>query len=174
VKVACASNTFSADPALREALSARFPGAVFNLTGRVLAGQELLELLAGAPAAIMGLEKIDAALLDACPALTVISKFGVGLDNVDLPHCARRGIAVLSSPGVNAEAVAELTLGFMIAAARRIAISTHYLKSGRWVKHGGVQVLGKRVGLIGLGHVGKRTAQLLQAVGCEVDRKSVV
>ena len=75
---------------------------------------------------------------------------------------------MLSSPGVNAFAVAELTLGMMISLARRIAISTHHLKSGRWVKNGGVQVLGKKVGLIGLGHVGKQTARVLQAVGCSI------
>lgn len=166
--VAVASNTFSNDATLRAALSARFPAAYFNPTGRILAGTELIDFLQGGTAAIMGLERIDAALLDACPALRVISKFGVGLDNVDLPGCARRGIAVLSSPGVNAPAVAELTLGLMIALARRIAVGTHHLKSGRWVRDGGVQVLGKRVGLIGLGHVGKATARVLQAVGCSI------
>jgi D-3-phosphoglycerate dehydrogenase len=168
MKIAVASNTFSNDETLRQALLAHFPEASFNPTGRILVGAELIELLAGAPAAIMGLEQIDAALIDACPQLAVISKFGVGLDNVDLAHCARRSVAVLSSPGVNAFAVAELTLGFMIAVARRIAISTHHLKSGRWVRHGGVQVFGKQVGLVGLGHVGKRTAEVVQAVGCSV------
>lgn len=168
MKIAVASNTFSNDVTLRKALIAHFPEATFNPTGRVLAGEELVAFLGAGTAAIMGLEKIDAALIDACPRLSVISKFGVGLDNVDLEHCARRGVAVLSSPGVNAAAVAELTLGFMIAAARRIAISTHHLKSGRWVKNGGVQVLGKKVGIVGLGNVGKRTAALMQAVGCEV------
>ncbi len=167
-RVAVASNTFSNDETLRAALSAHFPHACFNPTGRILAGAELVELLRGGTAAIIGLERIDAALLDACPELRVIAKFGVGLDNVDLPGCARRGIAVLSTPGVNALAVAELTLGMMIALARRIAISTHHLKSGRWIRNGGVQVLGKQVGLIGLGHVGKQTAKVLQSVGCSI------
>jgi phosphoglycerate dehydrogenase-like enzyme len=167
-RVAVASHTFSNDEALRAALSACFPAAYFNPTGRILAGAELVEFLRSGTAAIMGLERIDAALLDACPELRVISKFGVGLDNVDLPGCAARGVAVLSTPGVNAFAVAELTLGLMIALARRIAISTHHLKSGRWVRNGGVQVLGKRVGLVGLGHVGKQTARVLQAVGCSI------
>jgi D-3-phosphoglycerate dehydrogenase len=167
-RVAVASNTFSNDEALRAALAVHFPGAYVNPTGRILAGAELIDFLQGGTAAIVGLERIDAALLDACPRLRVISKFGVGLDNIDLPGCARRGVAVLSSPGVNALAVAELTLGMMISLARRIAISTHHLKSGRWVRNGGVQVLGKKVGLIGLGHVGKQTARVLQAVGCSV------
>jgi D-3-phosphoglycerate dehydrogenase len=168
VPVAVASNTFSNDDSLRAALSARFPAAFYNHTGRVLAGEELVAFLRPGAAAIMGLERIDAALLDACPSLRVIAKFGVGLDNVDLPGCAQRGIAVLSTPGVNALAVAELTLGLMIGVARRIAIATHHLKSGRWVRHGGVQVLGKRVGLIGLGNVGRQTARVLRAVGCQV------
>lgn len=168
IEVAVASHTFSGDEALRTALAARFPAARFNPTGRILAGAELWGFLGRAPAAIVGLERIDAAALDACPALRAIAKFGVGLDNVDLPGCAARRIAVLSTPGVNAFAVAELTLGLMIALARRIAIGAHHLRSGRWVKHGGVQILGKTVGLIGLGHVGKATAQVLQAVGCPI------
>ncbi len=168
MKIAVASHTFSNDETLRNALLSHFPDAYFNPTGHMLAGAELAEFLAGGLAAIMGLETIDAALIDANPQLEVISKFGVGMDNVDLAHCAKRGVAVLSSPGVNAFAVAELTLGFMIASARRIAISTHYLKTGRWVKNGGMQVFGKKVGLIGLGHVGKRTAAVLQSVGCQV------
>ncbi len=168
LSIAVASHTFCGEPALRQELTAHFPRARFNPTGRMLVGAELLAFLADSPAAIVGLEPIDAALLAACPALQVLAKFGVGLDSLDLAACARRGIAVLSSPGVNAEAVAELTLGLMIAAARRIAIGTHHLKRGSWVKHGGVQVLGKKVGLVGLGHVGKRTAALLQAVGCQV------
>lgn len=174
IPVAVASHTFSNEPALRAALAARFPAARFNPAGRILVGAELVEFLRGAPAAIMALERIDAALLDACPELRVISKFGVGLDNVDLPGCAQRGIAVLSTPGVNALAVAELTLGLMLALARRIAISTHHLKSGRWVRNGGVQVLGKRVGIIGLGHVGKETARVLQAVGCSIVAHDVI
>ncbi len=168
LELAVASNTFSNDEGLRAALLAHFPRARFNRSGRILAGGELVEFLASTDAAIMGLEKIDAELIEACPRLVTISKFGVGLDNVDLDACGRRGVAVLSTPGVNAAAVAELTLGFMLALARRIAISTHYLKRGTWERNGGVSVLGKTVGLIGLGHVGKRTAAVMQAVGCQV------
>ena len=168
MRIAVASNTFSNDDRLRDALLAHFPDAYFNPTGRVLAGAELVEFLANGTAAIMGLEQIDAELLAASPQIRVIAKFGVGMDNVDLRYCAKTGVAVLSTPGVNAFAVAELALGFMIALARRIAISTHFLKTNRWVKNGGVQLFGKTVGLIGLGHVGKQTAATLQAVGCRI------
>ena len=167
-RVAVASHTFSNTQMLRNALLEHFPNAYFNPTGEMLAGHELRAFLEGGNAAIMGLEKIDSVLLDANPQLTVISKFGVGMDNVDLAYCSKRGVSVLSSPGVNALAVAELSLGFMIALARRIAISTYHLKEGRWVKNGGVQLFGKRVGLIGLGNVGKKTASILQAVDCQV------
>lgn len=168
MRIAVSSNTFSADEVLCAALRARFPGADFNPTGRILAGDELLAFLGDAPAALVGLETLDARLLAARPALRTLAKFGVGLDNIDLEHCARAGIAVLSTPGVNAFAVAELALGLMLGLARRIAIGTHHLKQGRWVKNGGVQVFGKTVGLIGLGHVGRETARVLQAVGCTV------
>ncbi len=167
-KIAVVSHTFSNNETLRNALLEHFPNAYFNPTGEMLGERDLREFLEDSSAAIVGLEPIDSDFLDAHPQLAVISKFGVGMDNVDLDHCARRGVSVLSTPGVNALAVAELTLGFMIALARRIAISTHYLKGGRWVKNGGVQLVGKKVGLVGLGNVGKQTASILQAVGCEI------
>lgn len=168
MRIAVASHTFSGDARLREALWAHFPDACFNGTGRMLEGRELADFLADSPAAILGLERVDAALLDRCPQLAVISKFGVGLDSIDLALCAARGVAVLSTPGVNSLAVAELTLGLAIALARRIALGTHLLKRGLWVKNGGVQVFGKTIGLIGLGHVGKRTAAVFRSVGCPV------
>lgn len=168
MRIAVASHTFSGDARLREALWAHFPDACFNGTGHMLEGRELADFLADSPAAILGLERVDAALLDRCPQLAVISKFGVGLDSIDLALCAARGVAVLSTPGVNSLAVAELTLGLAIALARRIALGTHLLKRGLWVKNGGVQVFGKTIGLIGLGHVGKRTAAVFRSVGCPV------
>lgn len=168
MRVAVSSHTFSADPTLREALRAHVPDAVYNGSGRTLEGGELAAFLAGCGAAIVGLERIDAALLDRCPSLSVISKFGVGLDSIDLASCAARGVAVLSTPGVNALAVAELTLGLALALSRRIALGTHLLKRGLWVKNGGVQLLGKTVGVVGLGHVGKQTAALFRSLGCPV------
>lgn len=172
--IAVASNTFSDDETLRDALLARFPNAYFNRTGRILAGEELVTFLARGEAAIMGLEKIDAALLDASRQIRVISKFGVGMDNVDLARCAELGIPVLSRPGVNAFAVGELALGLMLAVARRIAVSTHLLKTGQWVKKPGVQVFGKKVGIIGLGHAGKATARAVQGVGCSVSAYDIL
>lgn len=168
MRIAVASHTFSGDARLRQALSAHFPDACFNGAGRMLEGGELADFLADSPAAILGLERVDAALLDRCPRLAVISKFGVGLDSLDLALCAARGVTVLSTPGVNSLAVAELTLGLAIALARRIALGTHLLKRGLWVKNGGVQVFGKTVGLIGLGHVGKQTAAVFRGLGCPV------
>jgi len=166
--IVVANPTFAGDPLLRERLSAHFPRVEFNATGRILAGTELVELLRGATAAIIGLETVDAAVIAACPQLQMIAKFGVGLDNIDLAACAARGIAVRAAPGANALAVAELTLGFMIALARRIAIGAFDLKAGRWIRNGGTQLFGKTVGIIGLGNVGKQTARVLGAVGCTV------
>ena len=168
MRVAVANPTFASDELLRGALRERFPDAYFNTSGRILAGAELSDFLAGCSAAILGLERVDAALLAACPQLRVIAKFGVGLDNIDLPGCAARGIEVRATPGANALAVAELTLGFMIALARRVAIMTAQLKAGVWQRNGGTQLFGKTVGIIGLGNVGKQSARVLQAVGCTV------
>lgn len=168
MRVAVANPTFASDELLRGALREHFPDAQLNTSGRILAGAELGDFLAGATAAIIGLERVDAALLDACPQLRVIAKFGVGLDNIDLAGCAARGIAVHAAPGANALGVAELTLGFMIALARRVAIMNAEVKAGVWLRNGGTQLFGKTVGIIGLGNVGKQSARVLQAVGCTI------
>ena len=166
--VAVLSRSFSKHPVLRAELQARHPRAVFNDSGRTLAGEELRAFLQGHDAAVVALETIDDATLAALPELKVISKYGVGLDNVDLAAAARRGIRVGWEGGVNRRSVAELAIGFMIAGLRGVITSHEEIKAGTWRQYRGRQLGAVTVGLVGFGHVGRDVAGLLRAFGARV------
>lgn len=104
-------------------------------------------------------------VLAACPNLRLISVWGSGTDHVDLGACERRGIAVLNTPGVNAHAVAEHTMALMLAVMRRIPRLDARMRAGEWPRGMSAQVEGKTLGLVGLGAIGARVAQLARAFG---------
>jgi D-3-phosphoglycerate dehydrogenase len=104
-------------------------------------------------------------VLAGCPRLRLISIWGTGTDNVDLPACRARGVAVTNTPGVNAHAVAEHTLALMLAITRRIPAMDRDTRTGQWPRGLLVQLEGQTVGLIGLGAIGGRVAQLLLPFG---------
>jgi phosphoglycerate dehydrogenase-like enzyme len=104
-------------------------------------------------------------VLAGCPRLRLISIWGTGTDNVDLAACRARGVAVTNTPGVNAHAVAEHTLALMLAIARRIPAMDRDTRTGQWPRGLLVQLEGQTAGLIGLGAIGSRVAQLLLPFG---------
>jgi D-3-phosphoglycerate dehydrogenase len=167
-RIAVASPSFSRHPQLRDELCAHFPGAMLNDRGGALEGTALVRFLADAEGAVIGLERIDDAVLSRLPRLRVLAKYGVGLDNVALAACARRGVRVAWTPGVNARAVAELTLTFMLALANGAFARAAELRAGRWNKTGGALLAGRTVGIVGLGHVGRTVAALLAPFGCRL------
>ena len=114
------SVSFSRHPRLREALLADFPDAIFNDDGRKYTKQQLTDYLRDADGVVLGLEPVDDEVLAACPNLKIVSKFGVGLDNLDQQACKERGIAVGWTGGVNKRSVAEMDLCFMLALARNL------------------------------------------------------
>lgn len=168
------SPSFSQNPVLREELTRHFPAARFNEAGRRLAGIELAEFLAGAEAAVIGLEPVDAALLDACPRLRMVSKYGVGLDNVDVAACRARGVAVGWTPGVNRRSAAELALCFMLGLSRNVFATSTLLRQGTWRKDGGRQLSGRTVGIVGLGNIGREVARLIEPLHCRVIANDIV
>ena len=104
---------------------------------------------------IAGTEPITARVIQASPHLKVIAKHGVGVDNIDLAVARDRGIVVTNTPGANTEAVAELTIGLMLALARRIVRADRHLRAGSWKPIAGVELAGKTLGLIGLGRIAR-------------------
>jgi D-3-phosphoglycerate dehydrogenase len=141
---------------------------VFNDSGAILKGQALIDFVAPHEAAIVGLETIDDALMAALPKLRILSKYGVGLDNIDLEAAARRGLKVASQPGVNRRSVAELAISYMICGLRGVMVSFDEVRRGVWRQYAGRQLSNATVGLIGFGHVGFEVALLLRAFGSRV------
>ena len=112
----------------------------------------------------------DAALLEHAPKLRVIGRAGVGVDNIDTDAATRKGIVVMNTPGANAVAVAELTLGLMIAMGRKINAANTSMHAGAWDKKSlqGTELRGKTLGIVGLGRIGLEVARRARAFGMDV------
>lgn len=162
VKVAVTSPSFSSNPILREELGLLFSNAKYNDTGKNLNDTDLVQFLLDCEAAIVGLEKIDQNVLEQCSNLKVISKYGVGLNNINFDEATLKGVSIVYSSGVNKRSVSELVLGFMLGVSRNIFSSISLVKNGEWIKSGGHELSGKTVGIIGFGNVGQDLATLLK------------
>jgi D-3-phosphoglycerate dehydrogenase len=112
----------------------------------------------------------NAALLAHARKLRVIGRAGVGVDNIDLDAATRQGIAVMNTPGANAVAVAEHTLGMMLAMARHLCRADALMHAGRWEKKSlqGTELRGKTLGIAGLGRIGMEVARRARAFGMEL------
>ena len=131
----------------------------------------LPEELADADALIVrSAVQADAALLEHAPKLRVIGRAGVGVDNIDTAAATHRGIVVMNTPGANAVAVAELTLGLMISMARSIPRANATMHAGTWDKKSlqGSELRGKTLGIVGLGRIGLEVARRAAAFGMEL------
>ena len=166
--VAVVSRSFSRNPTLRQELAARYPLARFNDTNRVFAGDELIAFLRGHTRAITGLDVLTEAVFRAVPELRLVSKYGVGLDMIDLEAARRHGVAVRWTPGVNRQAVAELTIALMIDLCRAVVPLSGEMRGGSWRQPGGRQLSSAVVGILGCGAVGQTVARLCRAFGATV------
>lgn len=112
----------------------------------------------------------DAALISHAGKLRVIGRAGVGVDNIDLDAATRQGIAVMNTPGANAVAVAEQTIGMMLAMARHLCRADALMKSGKWEKKSlqGTELRGKTLGIVGLGRIGMEVARRARSFGMEI------
>ena len=119
--LAVASHSFPKNPTLRAELLSRYPDSRFQRDRSPLAGPALVAFLRGHDKAITGLEALDDAVFAALPELKIVSKYGVGLDTIDIEAAARHGVSVRWTPGVNRQSVAELTIAFMIMLARNVS-----------------------------------------------------
>ncbi len=109
--------------------------------------------------------KVDARVLEPATKLRVIGRAGVGVDNIDLEAATKKGIAVMNTPGANAVAVAEHTLGLMLAMARHLCRADALMHAGKWEKKTlqGTELRGKTLGIVGLGRVGLEVAKRARA-----------
>jgi D-3-phosphoglycerate dehydrogenase / 2-oxoglutarate reductase len=114
--------------------------------------------------------QVDDALMEKAPKLRVIGRAGVGVDNIDAEAATRRGIVVMNTPGANAVAVAELTIGLMLALARKLPTANNTMHAGKWEKKSlqGAELRGKTLGILGLGRIGLEVAKRAKGFGLEI------
>ena len=168
MKIVVTPPAFCKSEALKSKLSSLFPNTVYNQSTDYLSGVELLNFLKDADAAIIGRDPVTQDTLDALPQLKMISKYGVGLDNLDLNAIKQRGVELALTKGINKRSVAELTLSFMIGLCHNIFISAERMKRGEWIREGGQNLSGKTIGIIGCGNVGKEVIKILKPFGCKI------
>ncbi|MGE5581417.1 MAG: phosphoglycerate dehydrogenase [Bacillota bacterium] len=139
-----------------------------NTMGRTLTEQEIVDFAArDVVGIIVGVDPLPASVLNQCKNLKAISKYGVGMDNIDLEQAKKLGIKVKNALGTNSVSVAELAIGFMFTAARKIPAIVSKVKNGSWDRLIGCELTGKKLGLVGCGQIGREVAK--RAKGLEMD-----
>ena len=138
---------------------------LINPLGRKLKEEELAEMISDFDVLIAGTEDITDAVMAKASKLKLISRVGIGLDNVDLLAAERRGIKVSYTPDAPAPAVAELTIGLMLSLLRSTHVSNAQLHRGEWHRHFGRRIPEITIGVIGTGRIGARVLRRLSAFG---------
>jgi D-3-phosphoglycerate dehydrogenase len=154
-------------PALDSLTAAGFE-VLFPSPGRQPTPDELAAVLPSCVGYLAGVEPVPGELLRCCPNLRVISRNGVGVDNVDLAVAKELGISVERAVGAKAEGVAELALALMLASARSLTWSDAAIKVGRWQRRRGIELRGRQLGVVGAGQVGRRVAEMGLGIGMSV------
>jgi D-3-phosphoglycerate dehydrogenase len=136
-----------------------------NPYGRKLTEDEVIELAVDCVGIVAGVEPLTARVLDALPKLKCISRVGVGMDSVDIDYAKQKGIIVVNTPDGPTRGVAELTLAMTLSLLRKIPQADAALKNKQWKKQVGNLILNKKIGIIGLGRIGRMVAELFRGIG---------
>lgn len=169
MKVLITPTSFLKNPEAKAMVEAFADEIVYNPQTRPLEAEEILALLDGVDGYIAGLDYITADVIRRAPAsLKVISRYGAGVDRVDLEAAKERGITVTNTPGTNAVAVCELAFGLMLSLARSIPRLDSAVKKGEWPRNDGTELAGKTLGIVGFGAIGKNLATRARAFGMRV------
>ena len=138
-----------------------------NPFGRPMTFDELKGYVPNADAVVVGVDTWDESVFRIAPNLKVLSRFGVGVDNIDIEKAREFGIKVTNAAGKNANAVAELTIGLILSAMRAIHTLHQSTQQGRWDRFVGGELIGRKVGLLGFGCIAQKVARKLS--GFDVD-----
>lgn len=144
-------------------LDVRFPSDV----ERPLVEEEMVALVRGCKGLIVGVDRVTGRVLEAGP-LRVVVKYGSGLDNIDLEAADRLGVSVSSTSGANARSVAELAIALLLALARSVPYHDRSVRRGAWARRTGIELAGKRLGIVGYGAVGREVSRIAHALGMHV------
>jgi D-3-phosphoglycerate dehydrogenase len=147
---------------------------LFNTKGKPLTEDELIVMLKGCDGCIAGLDPFSRLVIESSDTLKVISRYGTGIDNVDIKAAKKKGITVCRTPGVNSQAVAELAITFMLCLIRQVPMLDRKTREGYWVRSVGGELHSKTLGILGLGAVGKKTARIaagfsMNVLACDPD-----
>ena len=168
MKVLLTTTSFQDTPGAHHALLERSGFDVVRARGP-LSEAQMLDLLGqhgGFDAFLNGDDRISARVIDAAgPRLRVIAKYGIGLDSIDVAHATEKRIPVLFTPGVNHTTVAEHAFGLMIGLAKEFWVHASAVKNGKWVRHTGHELMGKTLGVLGLGRIGQEVVKRATAFG---------
>ena len=154
-------------PALDDLRDAGYE-VVYGTPGKQPSEEELMAILPECCGYLAGVEPVSGNVLRKCEKLKVISRNGVGIDNVDLTAAEEMGISVEKAAGTNSRGVAELAITLLLAGIRSVPYSTKHLKSGGWERRKGFEVEGKTLGIIGCGQIGKYTAKMALGLDMKV------
>jgi D-3-phosphoglycerate dehydrogenase / 2-oxoglutarate reductase len=161
------SLTLTPHPAI-EALRERGHEVVYSTSGQQPGEAELERLVPSVEGWLAGVEPVSEAVIARADGLRVISRNGVGVDNLPMPTLARRGIAVRTAEGANAAGVAELAIALMLSALRHVPSTDRGIKAGQWPRLRGREIRDRRVGVVGCGAIGGEVARLAVALGASV------
>lgn len=141
---------------------------IYNEYARPLEPLEVADMLKGVDGYIAGLDYITGDALKGADNLKIISRYGAGIDRVDLAAAKEKGITVTNTPGTNAVAVCELAFGLMLSLARAIPRLDSAVKNGEWPRNNGIELCGKTLGIIGFGAIGRNLSVRAKAFGMNV------
>lgn len=152
-----------------EMLEAAGYEVILNTTGRTLTEDDIVDTAkVGVVGIIVGVDPLPARVLDSCRDLRAVSKYGVGMDNIDLDRAVELGIKVKNAVGTNSVSVAELAIGLMFESARRLSEHINTVKSSGWDRTMGIELSGKRLAVIGGGQIGKEVAKRCRGLQMDV------
>lgn len=138
---------------------------IVNTTGKPYTYEQFCELSSDVDGIILGVDRVDKHMLKGAKNLKGISRFGVGIDNIDVETASRLGIKIARAVGANCTSVAELAVGFFFTLARNVVQNVNEVKESKWNKASGVELRNKTVGILGLGAIGREVSRISQGIG---------
>jgi phosphoglycerate dehydrogenase-like enzyme len=154
-------------PALMQRLESAGLEVRFSEKDHYLQEQEMVELVSGCKGLLVGVDPVTEAVLCAGPLRAVV-KYGSGMDNIDVDAAGRMGVQVASTPRANARSVAELTFALLLALARHVVEHDRGVREGSWSRKIGMELCNKRLGVVGLGAVGREVVSIARPFGMQV------
>jgi D-3-phosphoglycerate dehydrogenase len=161
------SITLKGHPALEKLEKAGFE-IVYAPPGQQPSEEDQLRILPDCDAYLAGIEPITVKVLNAAKKLKVISRNGVGIENIDLKAAQESGIEIEIACGSNSQGVAELAIALLLCAIRAIPLSNNLMKKGNWQREQGIEVIGKTLGVIGCGNIGKKVIKMALGLNMKV------